>query len=176
MIMRKLWMCGIGLAAAALVFTGCETVPPGVERGPDGTIAYDVLVEASEPGARIEANGENMGNTPVHLKIFGDKDGRFHDFGSYYYVIRAFPLAPTQFVQTRPFMTGYESSPQDQIPRRIYFEMNQKPPDPPPAGAPGSPPVVEYRNPPVYYGPPPYYYGPQFRFFIGPPYHHYRRW
>src|SRR2546426_12028865 len=90
----------------ALFVTGCETIPPGAERGPHGTMAYDVLVEASEPGARIEANGENIGNAPVHLKIFGDTDGTFHDFGSYFYIVRAFPLTTNQYVQTRVFRTG----------------------------------------------------------------------
>src|SRR2546421_10763335 len=91
-----------GLAVLGL-FTGCQTVPPGVERGPHGTIAYDVLIEASEPGARIEANGEYIGNTPAHLKIFGDRDGTFHDFGAYQYVIQAFPLTTNQYAQVRAF-------------------------------------------------------------------------
>src|SRR5438132_3787629 len=93
-------------AVAAIFVGGCESIPPGAERGPHGTIAYDVLVEASEPGARIEANGEHVGNTPVHLKIFGDTDGTFHDFGSYYYIVRAFPLTTNQFPQVRVFQTG----------------------------------------------------------------------
>src|SRR5438034_11517012 len=92
--------------AAAAFLTGCETVPPGAERGPDGTIAYDVLVEASEPGARIEANGDSAGNTPLHLKIFGDTDGTFHNFGSYYYVVRALPITTNQYVQTHVYRTG----------------------------------------------------------------------
>ena len=70
-----------GSLAIVGLLAGCETIPPGVERGPHGTIAYDVLVEVSAPGARIEANGQDVGNTPLHLKIFGDSDGTFHDFG-----------------------------------------------------------------------------------------------
>lgn len=165
-------ICGAGLAAALLA--GCGTpIPPGAERGPDGTMAYDVLVEASPPGARIEANGQNLGATPVHLKIFGDPDGTFHDFGSYYYVVQAFPLATNQFVQTRWFWTGHLLTPEDHIPQRIYFEMNQ--PTSAPYGAPvyGYPPAVYYGPPTYYYGPP-YYYGPEFRFYVGPRYH--RRW
>src|SRR6267378_1336761 len=104
-------ICWAGLVAALLV--GCGTpIPPGAERGPDGTMAYDVLVEASPPGARIEANGQNLGNTPVHLKIFGDPDGTFHDFGSYYYVIRALPLTTNQFPQVRMFRTGHLFTPE----------------------------------------------------------------
>lgn len=151
--------------AAATLFVGCETVPPGVERGPHGTIAYDVLIEASEPGARIEANGESIGNTPLHLKIFGDKDGTFHDFGSDFYSIRALPLTTNQFPQMKLFQTGRMFSPQDRIPQRLYFDMTQPAPVYPPPG----PPVYVYPSPPVYYGPPPYYYGPSFRFHFGGP-------
>src|SRR5437762_10189178 len=84
-------------AVALLLLMGCETVPPGAEHGPHNTMAYDLLVDASAPGARIEANGQVIGNTPVHLKIFGDPDGTFHDFGSPYYVVRALPLTTNQF-------------------------------------------------------------------------------
>src|SRR6184192_3306917 len=82
MAMKTTLFLAGGLAAMAL-FSGCETVPPGVERGPNGTIAYEVSVESSPPGATIEANGQNVGQAPLKLKIFGDKDGTFHDFGSY---------------------------------------------------------------------------------------------
>ena len=157
------------IATAAGLLAGCETVPPpGTERGPHGTIAYDVLVEASEPGARIETNGEPLGNTPLHLKIFGDKDGTFHDFGSEFYVIRALPLATNQFAQTRWFGTGRHFGPEDHIPQNIYFDMNQNPP----AYPPGGPPVYGYPG----YGPPAYYYGPGFRFYFGPPPYRHRRW
>ncbi len=152
---------------------GCETVPPpGVERGPDGTIAYDVLVDASAPGAKIEANGEVIGDTPLHLKVYGDKDGTFHDFGSEYYAVRALPLTTNQFAQVRTFGTGHWFGPEDRIPQQIYFDMNQRPPE-----YIQGPPMYPYPVP--YYYPPPYYYGPSFRFYVGPPYyyhHRYRRW
>ena len=165
--------CLLAVAAAALVLVGCETVPPNVERGPHGTIAYDVLVEASEPGAQIEVNGEVAGNTPVHIKVFGDRDGTFHDFGSYYYVVKALPLATNQYAQVRMFRTGHFFTPEDRVPQKIYFDMNQPPRNYPPAAPEyyGPPPV--YYGPPVYYyGPGPYYYGPEFRFYITP----HRRW
>src|SRR5437588_3542159 len=113
----------IGLMAALATlgfFTGCDTIPPGVERGPNGTVAYEVLIEASEPGARIEANHEFIGNTPVRLKIFGDPDGTFHDFGSYEYIVQALPLTTNQFTQTRVFRTGHMFTPEDRVPSRIY--------------------------------------------------------
>jgi hypothetical protein len=156
-----------------LMAAGCATpLPPGVERGPNGTIAYDVLVEASEPGARIEVNGEIVGNTPIHIKVFGDRDGTFHDFGSYAYEIRALPITTNQFAQIRLFNTGHMLSPEDRIPSRVYFDMNQAPA--PRGYAPGYPPVYYAPPPPVYYyEPAPYFYGPSLRFDIGPRFHRY---
>lgn len=145
-----------------LCVTGCQTIPPGAERGPDRTMAYEVLIEASEPGAKIEANGQIVGEAPLRLKIFGDPDGTFHDFGSDYYVIRALPLTTNQYTQVQMFGTGRWFGPEDRIPERVYFDMNQKPPDPPPG------PLV-YPYP--YYYPPPYYYGPSFYYYGGPYYY-----
>ncbi len=154
----------------AVFLAGCQTIPPGAERGPHGTMAYDVLIDAGAPGARIEANGKDVGTSPIHLKIFGDPDGTFHDFGSPYYVIKALPITTNQFEQIQYFGTGKWFGPEDHIPKEIHFDMNQRaqvhPPYPPPA----------YGYP--YYGPPPYYYGapyyggPDVRFYIGPPYHY----
>lgn len=150
---------------------GCESVPPapGVERGPHGTIAYDVLVDSSPPAARIEANGQIIGNAPLHLKIFGDKDGTFHDFGSYYYIVRALPVATNQYVQTRVFRTGRLFTPEDHIPQRIDFDMNQ--PNPYPYGMPVYP-YPSYPQP-YDYGPPAYY-SPGVEFYFGPRFH--RHW
>jgi hypothetical protein len=160
--------------ALAGLFAGCETAPPGVEQGPHGTIAYDVQIESLPPGARIEANGQVVGTAPLHLKIFGDKDGTFHDFGSYYYVIRALPIATNQYVQTRVFQTGKMLTPEDHIPSRIDFDLAQ-PPNPYPAqGAPVYPyPPAYYPAPPYYYGPPAYY-SPGVRLYFGPG--HYHHW
>lgn len=158
------------MLATLLCVTGCQTtLPPGAERGPQGTMAYDVLIEASAPGAKIEANGEIIGDAPLHLKIFGDTDGTFHDFGSDFYLIRALPLTTNQYAQVRTFGTGHWFGPEDRIPERIYFDMNQRAPEYPP-GAPG----YAYPYPyPYYYGPPPYYYGPSVYFYNRPYYHYY---
>ncbi len=114
---------------AGLLLAGCATpLPPGAEPGPNGTMAYSVLIEASQPGARIEVEGDYVGETPLTLKIFGDTDGTFHDFGSSAYVIRAIPVTTNQYAQTRVFRTGQMLSSQDRIPQRIYFDMSQQPP------------------------------------------------
>ena len=108
---------------------GCSTTDSAttgaVERGRDGTIAYNVQIESSEPGVRIEANNDYIGNTPLTLKIFGDKDGTFHNFGSPDYVIRALPVKPGQHVQSKVFRTGKWFAPEDMIPKRIFFDMEQ---------------------------------------------------
>lgn len=159
-------------SAAALIVAGCQSLPPGAEPGPHHTMAYYVHIDASSPGARIEANGQDVGQTPVTIKIFGDPDGTFHDFGSFYYVVRALPIATNQYVQTRLFRTGHLFAGEDHIPSKIFFDMNQPAPENPPAPA--------YPPPAYYYGPPypyPYYpyYGPGVRFYFGPGYY-YHRW
>lgn len=152
----------VSSVAVAMFLVGCQSVPPGAERGPNGTIAYIVSVEASQPGAKIEVNGQLVGDAPVQIKIFGDKDGTFHDFGSDYYVVKALPVTTNQFAQARYFGTGRWFGPEDRIPDKIYFDMNQPPPQPP-AGYAYPPPRYYYYGPPVYYGPPyPYYYGPRY--------------
>src|SRR5689334_3371256 len=130
--MRSTWMLAASLTAA-VCFVGCQSLPPGAEPGPHGTMAYVVPVDASAPGARIEVNGQVVGNTPVQIKIFGDPDGTFHDFGSYYYVVKAIPVATNQYPQVRIFRTGHMLTPEDRIPSRIDFDMSQ-PPQYPPAG------------------------------------------
>src|SRR5262249_2580929 len=117
--------------------------------------------------------GADIGVAPVKLKIFGDKDGTFHDFGSYYYIIRALPSNTNSFEQVRYFRTGKMFTPEDHIPREIHFDMSKRPPERPPAvyGTPAPPP---YPYGLYYYGPP-YYYGP--RVYIGPYWHgYYRHW
>jgi hypothetical protein len=152
------------MVLALLCITGCETVPPGTERGPHGTIPYEVLIETSPPGARIEANGQVVGEAPLRLKIYGDKDRTFHDFGSDYYVIRALPEATNQYPQVAMFGTGRWFGPEDRIPEQLAFDMNQKPPEYFPGAR-----VYPYPAP-YYYPPPYYYYGPSF--YFGAPYYY----
>ena len=124
----KTLLCTPSSAVALCLFmlAGCSSTPPSAERGPNGTIAYYVTIESSEPGVRIEANNDFIGKSPVVLKIFGDKDGTFHNFGSSDYVIRAFPSNTNQYVQTKVFRTGGWFSQEDRIPGRIFFDMSEK--------------------------------------------------
>ena len=161
------------VVAGAALLTGCETLPPNVEHGPHGTIAYIVPIDASPPGAKIEVNGQVVGNSPVRIKIFGDRDGTFHDFGSYQYVVRALPLATNQYPQTAAYGTGRMFSHEDRIPDKIYFDMTTQQPAYPQVvtGAPAYGPPFYYYGPSFYFGPP-VYYGPRFQFWFGPRYHH----
>ncbi len=81
--MKRLVEVKMTFALALMVLTlgGCAT-DSKLERGPDGTVAYNVPIDSSEPGAKLEVNGQSAGVTPVVLKIFGDRDGTFHNFGS----------------------------------------------------------------------------------------------
>jgi hypothetical protein len=174
----KLRLVLTAAAAPLALLVGCATpAPDNLEHGPHNTVAYDVAIDATPPGARIEANGQIIGQTPLHLKIFGDKDGTFHDFGSYYYIVRALPLETNQFPQTRVFQTGRYFTPEDHIPQQVFFDMNQPPPAPsqaPPAVA-GYP---AYPYPPAtypYYYPAPYY-GPTVRFYFGGPGYYHHHW
>jgi hypothetical protein len=111
-----------------------------------------------------------VGNTPVHLKIFADPDGTFHDFGSPYYEIKALPLSTNQFEQARYFGTGQWFGPEDRVPERVYFDMNQKAATYAPAAGPSGY-WYPYYGPPYYYYGSPYYYGPSFRVYVGPRFH-----
>lgn len=122
----RLILATAGLLGVLGLGTGCRTpIPPGAEVGPERTIAHDMLVETSVPGVVIEANGEYMGKSPIHLKIFGNIKGTFHDFGSDYFIVRALPAGTNQYAQTRVFRTD-----KDMIPKAIYFDMTQPPPPP----------------------------------------------
>jgi hypothetical protein len=113
--------------ATLLALAGCATPNgPKVEKGPHGTIAYEIAVETDQPGVRIEVNGDYIGKTPCTIKLWGDKDGTFHNFGSQEYIIRALPNSTNQYVQTKVFRTGGWFSQEDMIPKRVYFDMKQK--------------------------------------------------
>lgn len=118
------------LVVSGLLLGGCassDAKRQRAEKGPQGTVAYTVTVEASEPGVKIEANGDYCGTVPATIKIFGDKDGTFHNFGNPNFIVRAIPTQPGQRVQTKVFGTGGWFGREDRIPSRIYFEMNLEP-------------------------------------------------
>jgi hypothetical protein len=113
------------LLTLASFLTGCGTTPPpGTEKGPNGTIAYNVPVESTPPGATIEVNQRPSGTTPTTIKIFGDRDGSFHNFGDDEFVVRAYPPDGKGYPQTKIFKTGAFSIKDDKIPAQITFDFS----------------------------------------------------
>ena len=121
------------LAVASLPWlAGCSSTETSnkapIEKGLHGTIAYMIPVEASEAGTKIEVNHQAVGNAPLTIKIFGDKDGTFHNFGSDEFVVRGYPPRADQFPQTKIFKTGAFGIKDDKIPQRIYFDFSSPTP------------------------------------------------
>jgi hypothetical protein len=113
--------------AAISITAGCATTQTAQrERGPGGTIAYKVPITSSEPGAQIEVNGDTVGTTPMTLTIYGDDDGTFHNFGSYDFIVRAYPPGANRLPQTKVFHTGALMAAEDKIPKEIFFDFGSK--------------------------------------------------
>ncbi len=88
-----------------------------------------MLVETSDPGSRIEVDGEYVGVSPLKVTIWGDRDGTFHGGGDGHTVFKAYPVKPGQFMQTKSFLNGAQQfmfGQEDRVPRRLYFDLNQK--------------------------------------------------
>ncbi len=108
-----------------LLLAGCASTGTKPEKGPDGTIAYYVEVESSEAGARVEVNEDHVGSTPIKIRIWGDEDGTFHNFGTSDFIIKVIP-AREGHVQTKVFRTGGWFAQEDRVPTRLYFDLKQK--------------------------------------------------
>jgi hypothetical protein len=121
--MSRLAISTLLLAALSACSTPNNSGGPAPEKGPQGTIAYQVPVDASEPGTKIEVNYQPLGIAPLTVKIFGDRDGTFHNFGSDEFVVRAYPLRTNEFPQTKIFKTGAFSIKDDKIPDKIFFQF-----------------------------------------------------
>lgn len=112
-----------GLAGCSTPDAPSPGPTPTAEKGLHGTVAYLVQVEASEPGTKIEVNHQSVGVAPVTVKVFGDRDGTFHNFGSDEFVVRGYPPRTELFPQTKIFRTGAFGIKDDRIPQRIYFDF-----------------------------------------------------
>lgn len=115
----------ISVALAAIFVSGCATTEdPNVEKGPQNTIAYNVPVESNLPGTKIEVNYQVIGVAPLSVKIFGDRDGTFHNFGNDEYIVRAYPPDSSYYPKTQIFKTGAFSIKDDLIPKKITFNFD----------------------------------------------------
>lgn len=112
------------VALASFYLVSCSTpVSPGTERGPDNTIAYTISIDSSQPGAKVEVNHQFVGVTPLTVKVFGDFDGTFHNFGSDEYTVRADPPSADYYPQTKIFKTGAFGVKDDKVPAKIFFDF-----------------------------------------------------
>jgi hypothetical protein len=109
----------------AILLAGCATTEPAnTEKGPENTVAYEVPIESNLPGTKIEVNYNVIGVAPISVKIFGDRDGTFHNFGSDEYVVRAYPPDTSYYPQTKIFKTGAFGIKDDQVPKNIVFNFD----------------------------------------------------
>jgi hypothetical protein len=114
-----------------LAFAGCSTSnQAGVEKGLHGTIAYAISIESSEAGTKIEVNHQMVGIAPLTVKVFGDKDGTFHNFGSDEFVVRGYPPRQELYPQTKIFKTGAFGIKDDKIPQKVFFDFSASPAKP----------------------------------------------
>ncbi len=128
--MHRLLPSSSGGFLALLLLAGCASPSEHERRPGGGPVAYEVQIETSDPGSRIEVDGEYMGVSPLTITIWGDEDGTFHGSGDGYTIFKAYPVKPGQYVQTRKFLNGAQAfmfGQQDRIPKRLYFDLNQKP-------------------------------------------------
>jgi len=114
----------LNCAALGALLNACSTSAPG-EKGPDGTRAFYLQVQASRDGISVETNNVLAGKAPLTIKVFGDTGGTFHNFGAPQFVVRALPATTNAFVPTQKFRTGTKSTPGDKIPGVVFFDMDR---------------------------------------------------
>lgn len=127
--MKPAFVCAI--AGLLMLASGCaspDAAGEPREPGPKGTVAHWIEVDSSEPGARIEANQEYIGKTPLRLKVFANRNGTFRSFGNKYYTITCYPVR-VGIPQSKVFGTGKWYSSRDMVPKRVFFDFG------PPEGA-----------------------------------------
>lgn len=107
-------------ALCALLLASCAGTPTEQEQ----TVLTEILSEP--PGARIEVNGNYLGEAPVTTRI------RHHPADKVVMgkvIIRALPREAGQHVQTKVFQgPQYPFDPhRDVVPERVFFDMTLKP-------------------------------------------------
>ena len=86
----------------------------------------DMRVVSQPPGARIELNGDFMGETPLSIKVPCTMEERFLEPVS----IRALPNTGGHYVQSKMFWGGNPMGPIDRVPTTIFFDMRLGPSNP----------------------------------------------
>jgi hypothetical protein len=114
-IVIKLFLL-ISLLALTLIYTSCYVTLPLISKN-----QFDVQIISDPPGARIEINGNYVGDAPLTVKIEGFRDRTFNKTT----VIIANPIYAGQYVQVKSFVgnTAVREL-NDKIPERILFIMD----------------------------------------------------
>ena len=106
----------IGLLAITLIHNSCYVTSSLSTKN-----QFDVQIISDPPGARIEINGNYVGDAPLTVKIEGFRDRTFNKTT----VIIANPIYAGQYVQVKSFVgnTAVREL-NDKIPERILFIMD----------------------------------------------------
>ena len=86
---------------------------------PTPPVYKDVQIVSEPTGARIEINGDYIGDAPLIAKVRIDEGGRFYSNT----IIRAYPKG-NGYVQTRSFLYGFGTSESLNCPDRIFLDTN----------------------------------------------------
>ncbi len=126
------------IALAFFFVVGCETPTPVNPNARDwydralgnreGYRGYRVAVEVSDPGCRIEVNGEHVAtitNKVGEIILWADADGKFR--GNQVTRIVANPVKPGQHQQSKVFASVRDRV---SVPHQLYFDLNLEPTKP----------------------------------------------
>ena len=103
--------------AMAFVLIGCSA--PLTRQGR----IKQVLVLSEPVGARIEVNGDYVGDAPLTVTIPCSLNGRFTETTK----IRALPIKSGQYTQSKLFFGGFLTLRNDLVPSRLFFDMRLAP-------------------------------------------------
>lgn len=87
-------------------------------------IKFVTKVISIPSGARIELDGDYLGDTPLEInwevgEVYSSR-GLFRRN----HIIKALPLYEGQYVQIKVFRGGFQHYQSDKVPKRIFFDMN----------------------------------------------------
>lgn len=110
---------------ALLILSLCLASMSCSSPGLTGRSIQRVQILSDPPGARIEINGDYIGDAPLTVNIPTYR-GRFREITK----IRALPRRPGQYTQSKVFSGGFTMIPNDAVPSRIFFDMSLGPASP----------------------------------------------
>jgi len=117
------------ITRTSVALTACFLCSCATDR-PHARTAQSVQIISSPPGARIEVNGNYVGDAPCTLQIPSFAEGRFREHTT----IRAIPIRGGDYTQSKIFF-GYAAFDNPylisyRIPERIFFDMRLGPANP----------------------------------------------